>query len=734
MIRSPQPSSSSPSTAPFAPQTPVSRGRTALVHFSLVAFALAIVGRAAQLQLFERARWRTKAQGQQVKTSDIAPPRGRILDATGAVLAESREMVALRVNPQILRPNKAFRNPRRQLQTGLRALNMPPAQIRRALDTTHKWVVLPGMYVPTDIDRFVGMPGVFRERTLRRAISAPRGIRNVMGELDAENTPKGGIEQELDTLLRGVGGRDVYVKDGRGHFLESPELQPVDPTPGHTVALTLNQSLQEIAERELLLAMARTGASGGDVVMLDPRDGAILALAGARDGKLATESTPLMQPYEPGSVMKPFLVSRLLDEGRAKPDEMINTEGGVWRLAKRPRPITDEHKASSMSVRDVIRLSSNIGVAKLSQRYTQREEYEAFRDFGFGVLTGVPYPAESRGRLPQPKFWDGSTRESMAMGYAMSATPLQIAVAYAAIANGGELLQPVLVKEIRDAGDNIVYQHKKRVVRRVLSPETARLMVTMLESVVDSGTAMAAEMKTFEVAGKSGTARRAVGRGYSGREYNSTFAGMFPAQAPQYVFVARLVDPKGKIFGGTVSGTMVNAILQAALATRDASLDRRALAAIAKPIPVTTPPPKALTPEQRLARLKDSLRDDSLRAPLPRPVDPIPEADRVTVSLPLTGARDTNVARGRRAAESSRRALRGGAADSLDGDTVRGASRSGERAVPSVYGLDLRQAVRTLYAAGFQVRLTKGTDGRTRPAPGTVLPSGATVVLESRQP
>ncbi|MEO7521264.1 MAG: penicillin-binding transpeptidase domain-containing protein [Gemmatimonas sp.] len=687
----------------------VSRGRAAVVHASLVLFALAIVGRAAQLQLVEGERWVQVARVQQVRESDVMPPRGRILDATGTVLVETREMMRLNISPRDLKKSKEHADPRRTLRSGLEALNVSDSLVRRALDTTRKAVLLPGKYLPSDVERLRGVPGVFRESVLQRSISAPVGIQRVLGEVNSEDVPKGGIEQELDPVLRGIDGRDALFRDGRGRLTETPQLARTAARAGHTVTLTLNRSLQEIAERELGAVLRETGASGGDVVMINPRDGSVLALAGYRNGRPAITVTALTEPYEAGSVMKPFLVARLLDERRARPDEMINTENGAWAFAK--RTIRDEHKAPSMAVRDVIRFSSNIGVVKLAQRFTPQEQYEALRDFGFGVPTGVPYPAESRGVLYTPAKWLPQDRESMAMGYRVSATPLQIAVAYAALANGGELLQPALVKEIRDADGVRVFRHQRRVLRRVLSSEGAATMKTMLESVVDSGTAMAARLSTYDVAGKSGTARRVVGKGYGSGKYNSTFAGMFPAQLPQYVFVARLIDPQGKIYGGTVAGNLINRILQAALATRDASLDLSALASVEKALPA--PPRKPLTPAQLEVSVKDSLRRDSLRAPVPTPVQERPVAARVVVTLPVT----STPARRERASRA--------------GDSAAGSAES--RLVPTVYGLTLRQAVRTLHAAGFQVRIAKGADGTTRPASGATARSGTTVVLESRQ-
>lgn len=699
----------SPAKSESAPVRPaVSRGRTMVVHGVLVVFALAIVGRAVQLQLLEGKRWSQLASRQQVREQNVTPPRGRILDATGNVLVETRELAKLNITPGDLKPTKRFAHPRGTLRAGLRALGVPDSLVRKALDTSRRAVLLPLLFLPSDVERFAGVPGVYRERVFRRTISAPPGIRTILGVVNSLDVPKGGIEQELDSLLRGVQGKNALLSDGRGILVETPQLEGLAARPGHTVTLTLNQSLQEIAERELALVIKRTGASGGDVVMLDPRDGAVLVLAGSRDRKPATISTALTEPYEPGSVMKPFLVARLLDEKRAHPDEMINTENGIWTFAK--RTIDDEHKAPAMAVRDVIRFSSNIGVAKLAQRFSRREEYETMRDFGFGGLTGVPYPSESRGRLTTPASWDEQSPASIAMGYEMSATALQIAAAYGSLANGGELLQPVLVREIHDPDGNRVYRHQRRVVRRVLSSAAAATMRTMLESVVDSGTARAAELSTYDVAGKSGTARRAVNGSYATGRYNSTFAGMFPAQAPQYVFVARLIDPRESIYGGVVSGGLVNGILQAALATRDASLDRNALASVAKLLPV--PVRKTLTPQQTLAGLRDSLRRDSLRAPTLAPLEPVAEAARVVVALPLASASDGP--RGQRARRTAGEA-------------------SASRAVPTVYGLDIRQAVRTLHAAGFQVKIAKGIDGRTRPASGVRARSGTTVVLESRQ-
>jgi cell division protein FtsI (penicillin-binding protein 3) len=707
---------------PRAGPATLSRGRAMLVHGGLVVFALAILARSVQLQIVEHDVWLRQAERQHVKQETVTPLRGAILDATGTVLVESREQVRINIAPREIR-NVKRKNAKRGepliqtravISSGLRALNVPAPLIRKSLDTKQKWVSLPKLYLPSDVERFAGLPGVHPERVRRRINSASENLRGVIGAMNGDDEPKGGIEQELDAMLRGTSGRSALLKDPRVGNVESPELVSVAALPGHTVALTINQSLQEIAENELKVAIERTKATGGDVVILDPRDGSVLALAGVRDGRPSATSTPMAVPYEPGSVMKPFLVSRMFDLKRTTPNEVIDTENGSAMLPGRKRPLTDEHKAPQMAVRDVIRFSSNIGTAKLALRLTPREQFEALRDFGFGSYTGVPYPAESRGSLPLPARWSGTTQTAVSIGYEMLATPLQIAIAYAAIANGGELLQPALVKEVRDAQGSLVFRHERRVVRRVLTDESARIMRDLLASVVDSGTAMSAELATFDVAGKSGTARRGENGVYLAGKYNATFAGMFPAQAPQYVLVARIIDPSGTYYGGIVSGTLVNGILQAALATRNSALDRNALAAVAKAMPVPVVKPKS---EQALAlAARDSARRDSLLAPPPPKAEAAPVAARVVVDLPLQAAAPAGTGSSRlrvpRVAPSA------------------AAENRTPREVPSVYGLDARQAARTLFAAGFHVSMQRGSVVRTRPVAGTVLKGGSTVKLE----
>lgn len=698
----------------------VSRGRASLVHGSLVLFAVALIARAVQVQLIDGKFWAEKAASQQIRESALPAPRGQILDERGVVLAESRELVQVAIAPnEIRRERNGKQDDRRELQRTLTTLGMPKPLIRNALDTSKRWVELPRPFVPRDVEPLLKLrSGIHPTYVMQRVIAAPEGVRRLIGVVDSKGDAVGGIEQEMDSLLRGQTGRRTSLRDGRGKYFDTPSLTGIEATPGHSVTLTINSILQEISERELSLALQRTGASGGDVVIVDPRDGSILALAGYRNGKVPLSSTPLAEGYEPGSVLKTFIVANLLDRGLTTPNDMVNTEIGPYIVKGKPWP-TDEHKRPSMPVRDVIRNSSNIGIVRLASKLSDQQEFELLRDFGFGVQPGTPYPAESRGRISHPKQWSAQTGASMAMGYEMIVTPLQLAVAYASIANGGELLQPALVREVRDANGTVVFEHQRRVLRRVLSPKAAEQTRVILESVVDSGTALAAQLKTFDVAGKSGTARRSEGGVYRAGKYNATFAGMFPAKNPQYVIVARLIDPKGLIFGGLVAAPVVNRILQGAVATRDVQLDRSALAVAARPIAV-----KVDSVALRLAAKKDSIaRVAALKK----------SGGKVSVDVAANSDDEEMVDTSALIVQAAPKASMPAPSSvvvSLPFKPASAKPRAAEmRLVPNVAGLDLRDAVRTLHAAGFQVRLDDGAAGRTKPSAGSFAPSGSSVAL-----
>src|SRR4051812_19022814 len=353
--------------------------------------------------------------------------------------------------------------------------------------------------------------------------------------------------------------------------------------------------------------------------------------------------------------------------------------------------VDDMHKAGSLSLADVIRYSSNVGIVEFGQRLTPRQKYETFRDLGFGMALGVPLPAEAPGTLREPREWSKQTSASILMGYEIAVTPLQLVTAYSAIANGGELLEPHLVKEIRSAEGKVVYRAETRPVRRVMSGEVARTVQQMLLAVVQEGTATKADLATFDVAGKSGTARRTSGSaGYTPGNYTASFVGLFPGNDPQYVVLVKLDSPKGAHYaGGDIAAPVTQVVLRAALAARDAALDRRDLAASEKTV---------------LAKK---------------------EEEAATISRPDAGSYDPNgnVTSDHPAEATTSYVI------ALPAPPKSAPIAIAPRAVPDVRGLSVREAVRALHNAGFRVKIVAAAGSGTLPTPGAIVPPGTLIQL-----
>ncbi len=661
-----------------------------MIHVGLAVFAIALLARSARVQFWEGRRLAASAVHQQSTESSIPAPRGLIMDARGETIAQSRETVKLDVAPTEVRD-------RRALGAALARAGVPRQWVARATDPSRKWVSLPGRYLVIDVAAATAMRGVYATPIVERTYAFSAGTRRIIGRVDADGKAVDGIELSLDALLRGTPGTATVMKDSRGRRFESPSTPPTPAVQGNSVVLTINPELQEIAERSLADAVASMGAEGGDVVVMDPADGAVLAMASQRENPMSTSSTALTEPYEPGSTLKPFLAAVLLDKGRARETDIVKTFGGT--LTINGRTITDEHKAEEFTLRDVIRYSSNVGIVQFADRLTPREEFEAYRDFGFGTPTGVPYPVEASGTLREPAKWTPQSAASLAMGYEISVTPLQLVAAYVAFANGGELLEPALVKEVRAPDGRVLFRHRRRVVRRVVSPAVARRVREMLVGVVEEGgTARRADLGSFSLAGKTGTARRTVKGRYAAGQHIPTFVGLFPADNPQLVLLVKLDNPKGAYMGGLTAAPVTKSVLQAAIAARNASLDRASLAASKRVLRPDSAATIELTVDAAVAAESTTAgQRDALRAAAEAAVDDSAGTTPLVVMLPPPAASKTRLLP--------------------------------SRSVPDVRGLPLRQAVHVLHAAGFRVKLDVGGLGTTTPAAGSLAPAGSVVHL-----
>ncbi|MBA3646266.1 MAG: PASTA domain-containing protein [Gemmatimonadaceae bacterium] len=651
--------------------------RLTVIHGVLVLFAAALIAQSAKVQIVHGKEWTERGRKQHFFSSSLPAARGDILDASGEMLVESRELVRIAIAPPEVRDTA-------KLLRSMRQVGMSDAILKSVIDSRHKWIDVPGVFVPPDVATLVSMRGVHATAVMQRVYSTSPGIRRIVGRLDPAGNALDGIEAALDSTLRGDSARASVARDKRGNALGSPLDAAGLSHDGATIVLTINHALQDICERALAEAIDSLHASGGDIVVMNPHTGDVLALVSQRTDAAAVANTSVTEPFEPGSTLKPFVAAALLTKKRARPDEVISTYGG--KLELEGRTITDTHPAASLSLFDVIKFSSNIGIVMFGQRLTPREKYENFRDFGFGSPTGITLPAESPGTLREPRTWSKQTPASVLMGYEIAVTPLQLVTAYSSIANGGDLLEPHIVKEIRAANGDVLYKADKRVVRRVLSRDVAHTVQQMLLGVVQGGTATKADLQTFEVAGKSGTARRVVnGQGYSAGNYTASFVGLFPGDDPQYVVLVKLDSPQGTHYaGGEIAAPVTNVVLRAALAARDAALNRQSLAASEKRDTVQKP----------LVASND-VHPDTVALVSPSDSD----AGSISYVVHLPSPNHT-------------------APVTLT-----------PRVIPDVRGMTLRAAVHALHAAGFRVQLVGSPAIATNPAAGSVALAGTTVQL-----
>ncbi|MFV1987547.1 MAG: peptidoglycan D,D-transpeptidase FtsI family protein, partial [Gemmatimonadota bacterium] len=553
---------------PVSSRTHGRRHRALIWVFTAVAALYA--GRLADLQLLRGEELRERALDQSLEEKEIPASRGEILDREGRALVTDDTRYHVFLVPAELEVDRT------EALVAIEAVvDMTAARRRQLLASTRGWQSIAGGVTDEEKTRLeTSLPSGlgFEAHPARRY---PRGsvARRLIGLLGDGGVGQSGLELHLDSVLRGQPGRRTIRVDAQHGEYRSPRDVVAEARPGLSVVLTIDAELQRIAENELSRALTETRASGGDIIIYEPHTGYLLAVASEKNGASSTAVPAFSDPYEPGSTAKPFLLAALLNEGLVDLDEMIDVEGGELRSGR--RVIRDVHGFEELSVRDVIAQSSNVGAAKLAGRLRPSVQHSYLRDFGFGMPTRLEYPSESGGRLTRPSEWTVMSQASHAMGYEMSITSLQLVAAYGALANGGRLMRPTLVKELRDASGRTVWAASPTVVRQVVDPEIARTVSQVLADAVSEGTGRLGGLASLSVAGKTGTARLAVNGGYASGRYRASFVGYAPSDRPRVVILTRLEDPKGAYYGGAIAAPTSQATLQAALATQAGAVDSR---------------------------------------------------------------------------------------------------------------------------------------------------------------
>jgi cell division protein FtsI (penicillin-binding protein 3) len=543
------------------------------LYFVLALIALwigAISARLYHLQVNRHDEFARRAERQQQRVIELDPPRGTIYDARGRELAVSVEVESAFAVPREVGDARAA------AATLARVLEVDGGKLERLLDADREFVWVARKLDPPQARRVkeLRLPGIYFLEESKRYYPMREVGAHALGYVGTDNHGLAGLEAMYDKVVAGKPGRRTVLRDARQGMAVPANLPSAAPVPGNDLYLTMDAALQQIAERELARAAETLATQSGSVVLLDPSTGAVLALASwptfdpnrfAAATDEQRRNRPVSDAYEPGSTFKMVTAAAALEEGLIDPDEALDCEmGGITLAGVR---IADHKPFGTLTFREVIAKSSNVGTIKTSLRLSNASFYAMIRAFGFGRTSGIDLPGESPGLLMPVTRWPSLAKAYISFGQGISVTPLQLALAFGTVANGGRLLEPYLVRQA-GSGATAMLPHPQPVERgRPISPRTLAVVSELLAGVTaEGGTGRAAVVPGYPVAGKTGTAQKAEpGKGYLANEFVASFAGFAPMSHPAIVAVVVLDDPRGTYHGGEAAAPVFAAIARQAL-------------------------------------------------------------------------------------------------------------------------------------------------------------------------
>lgn len=646
--------------------------RLAIAAAAFLVWSAAIEARLIYFQVVEHQSLVAAAERQQSRTIEAPAKRGEILDRHGRLLAYSVDADTIYAVPS------EIDNPQRAAIALCGALDDCKKDERAALTerlrSRRYFVYVRRQATPEQARRIAALDleGIGFMKENRRYYPNRELAAHLLGYVGVDNAGLSGIEGRYDDLIGGEPGKVLVQTDARRHAFSS-SVSPA--TAGDTLELTIDLTLQHIAERELKAGVEWAGARGGSAVVIDPATGEILAMASypsfnpnayGESKEDARRNRAIQDLYEPGSTFKIITASAALEEKVIRPDDRVDVSAGQIRFAGRARPIRDDHSYGVLSFREVISKSSNVGSIKVGLKVGSERFLEYMKRFGFGRRLSPDFAGENAGLVWTPK--SDSALASMLIGYEVGVTPIQMATALSSIANGGELVQPRLVRAVIRGAERLPVPRK--VIGRTISERTAAEMRTILEAVVEpGGTATRAKVEGYTVAGKTGTAKKLVNGSYQGHnDYNVSFAGFVPSRQPVFTIVVVVDSPHAagvSRYGGIVAAPIFQRIADAALRHRG------------------VPPSLNPAPPVLVAR-----RDEPLEQPTSSPAQP-PTIVKVA-----------------------------------------GTSGGSEGVFPDLVGMSARDAVRVLARLGVSPRMHgAGVVVEQRPAPGSPMEGSAVATL-----
>lgn len=557
------------------------RRRLDFLFYLFVIFVVLVVLRLVKVQIFDHNYYASISNVQYFTKITLPAKRGLIFDREGRILVTNHIISDIAADPFYLKKIGADVD---KIAENLVKIfgGEKRYYIEKLKESKKRFVWLVRNATSEEIakfDEFINALKTRREREIYRGLIKIEKFKryypydklasHVLGVVNTDGKALMGIELEFDEILKGKDGYMKLTRNALGDIKAAGGVEKVEPIDGYSLELTIDVGVQTIIEEELERAVKEFEAKSGVVIVVDPWTGDILGLANYPNfdannywlfDSESFKNRAIVDAFEPGSTFKIVPSSLLLEKDPAKLYSKVDAEGGesVIRGVK----VVDFKPNKVLSFEEVLKYSSNIGIAKLGLELDKVEFYRHIRNFGFGTYTGILLPAEERGEVKVPDQWSPATKIYLSFGYELRATPLQITMAYASIANGGILIQPRLVQKVLDSEGKIVKSFPVIKVRRVISERTTEILKNILEKVVNEGTGIQARVDGLRVAGKTGTAQIYEFGFYSKTHYRASFVGFFPVDKPKYVCFVMLESPKKNYAGGVVAAPVFKRIAE----------------------------------------------------------------------------------------------------------------------------------------------------------------------------
>ncbi len=678
----------------------------------IICLFLVLWVRVGVLQAVRHDRYYQRLVDQSVKPITIAANRGAILDRNGVQLATNLPSFSYGVRPKLMG------NLRSAAQHLSEAAGMNPAAVRGILATDAPFVWLirqTGPAVSARLDR-LGMPGLEKIEESRRHYPFDAVGAQVIGYTDIDGCGIEGVEVCFEAVLANRNGKSQVLRDALGQEARTVGTPTIKPRDGCDVVLAIDRRIQEIADEELEDVVGRFDARWGGAIVLNPETGEVLAMSNVplfdpnAPGHVPTEvrrNRLVADMIEPGSTFKIVVFSEALESGVVREGDLINCENGKYRIAG--HTINDSHELGLITAADVLIQSSNIGSVKIGERVGSARLYKRARSFGFGTVSGIEFPSETGGNLPHPRSWSKLSLPTISFGQGVAVSPLQLALAYSTIANGGLLMKPILVREVVETAGRQGRTVEPQVIRRVMTEETARRLTDILCGVVERGTGMAAAIPNVRIAGKTGTAQRPRkdGPGYEPGQYISSFIGFVADREPRLVCLVMVDSPKGLYYGSQVAAPVFKQIVNRVMNLGNEP-NTRPESAPDRPEPIT-PMLAATVPDLRdrsIAEAVASLRELGLRTRI------VGDSTVVARQVPEAGAH---------LSPGGSVTLYSPVMTAVGADCI---------PMPDLRGQTVREAVRNLVESRLKVNISgSGIVQRQTPDPGSLVKLGTVCVI-----